>query len=201
MKVKSILAILFLLLVVVLLVTSTIVSSPVDAVSKTVKAADSNRPEAKSADNASQPATVSGENNPQLIPDSIAYMMVFRLLSSHENEMERKRLRGFVRQNLGITDDKEIEAVFRLADDFKRRVSPVDNQINSIKDRYHPSHLPFSNDDRKELKKLKKNKEKIVDDLIANIPRRLSANSKDKLHRNIQERIKKKIKSQDHLSN
>ncbi len=200
MKGKPILSVLFLLVLVVLLVTSTIVNTPVDAVSNTFKLPDPTA-QMKSANNGSQFATVSGENNPQLIPDRIAYLIVFRLLGSYENETEHKRLRGFVKQNLGITDHKEIEAVFRLADDFKQRVSPVENQINLIKDRYHPSHSPFSKDDRKELEELKKDKEKIVDDLIADIPSRLSADGKDKLHRNIQERVKQKIRIQDHLSN
>lgn len=202
MKVKSISSVLLLLVAVVLAATSTTLNSPVSAVSKMAKTAETNHAaEAKSPDGAAEATPVGGENNPLLIPDNVAYMIVFRLLSSHKNEPERRRLHGYVRQNLGITDDKEIEAVFRLADDFKRRVIPVDDQINSIKERYHPSHMPFSRDDRKELEKLKKNKEKIVGELLADIPRRLSANGKDKLHKNIQERVKKKIKPQDHPAN
>ena len=85
MRVKSILSVLFLLVAVVLLVTSTIVNSPVDAVSKTVETAETNPADAKSANSPSQFATISGENNPQLIPDRIAYMMVFRLLGSYGN--------------------------------------------------------------------------------------------------------------------
>lgn len=194
MKVKFILLALFILLVVVVLATSKILNSPVDAIAKTV---ETNRATMQSATSESQFVPVNVENNSQLIPDEVAYSMVFRLLGSHKNDAERKRLRGYVRQNLGITDDDEVEAVFRLADDFKQRTLPVDNQINSIKDRYHPTHSPFSNDDRRKLEKLKKDKKKIVDDLIADIPRRLSENGKEKLHRNLQDRVKQKIKIRD----
>lgn len=197
MKIKFILLMLFILSVVVVLATSKILNSPVDVSAKTVETAETNRTDKKLSSNLAKFATVDSEQNSELIPDRVAYMMVFRLLSSHKNDAERKRLRGYVQQNLGIIDDNEIEAVFRLADDFKQRTLPVDNQINSIKDRYHPTHSPFSNDDRKKLEKLKKDKEKIVDDLVADIPRRLSASGKEKLHRNLQERVKQKIKIRD----
>lgn len=197
MKVMLILLVLFLLAVAAFLTASEISNSSVDAVAKTIESDKTNRALKQSANNEPQFAPVSVENNPQLIPDRVAYLLVFRLLSSHKNDTERKRLRGYVRQNLGITDDNEIEAVFRLADDFKQRTIPIDNQINSIKEHYHPSHSSFSNDDRKKLDKLKKDKEKIVNDLVADLPRRLNQNSKDKLHRNLQERVKQKIKIRD----
>lgn len=197
MKVKFILLVFFLLAVVTLLVTSKIVNSHIDVAAKTVEFDETSGATTQSANNEPQFAPVSVAQNPELIPDRVAYSMIFRLLSSHKNDAEHKRLRGYVRQNLGITDDNEIEEVFRLAGDFKQRTIPVDNQINSIKDRYHPTHSAFSNDDRKKLEKLKKDKEKIVDDLVADIPRRLSANGKDKLYRNLQERVKQKIKIRD----
>jgi len=192
MKVKSILFT-FLILVAVVVAGKLAISS-VDATTKTIKAGEVNQSAITPANHETQLSAVSGENNPELIPDRIAYTMIFRLLSSHKNDAERKRLRGYVQQNLGITDNNEIEAVFRLADDHKQRTLPIDSQINSIKDRYHPSHSPYSNDDRKQIEKLMKDKEKIVNDLISDIPRRLSANGKDKLHRSIQERVKQKIK-------
>jgi len=195
MKVKSIL---FMLLILVALVAAgKLVINSVDATTKTIKTGEFNQSVITSANHETQLATVSGENNPELIPDRIAYTMIFRLLSSYKNDAERKRLRGYVQQNLGITDNNEIEAVFRLADDHKQRTLPIDSEINAIKDRYHPSHSPYSNDDRKQIEKLKKNKEKIINDLISDIPRRLSANGKDKLHRSIQERVKQKIKIKD----
>ncbi len=197
MKVKFILLVFLLLSVVVVLATSKILNSPVDVSAKTVETAETNHTDTEPSNNLSKFTSVRSEQNSELIPDRVAYMMVFRLLSSHKNDAERKRLRGYVQQNLGITDENEIEAVFQLADDFKQRTLPVDNQINSIKERYHPTHSAFSNDDRKKLEKLKKDKEKIVDDLVTDIPRRLSENGKLKLHQNLQEHVKQKIKIRD----
>lgn len=196
MKNKSILLTLLVWSVVaVFFVISRIGNNPIDSTTKTVQAAEINPVITKPINKELKPAA--NPVNPQIVPDRIAYLMVLRLLSSYKDEMERKRLRSYVKQVLGITDDNEIEAVFQLASDFKQRVLPVDNQINSIKDRYHPTHPPFSNDDRKKLDKLKKDKDKIVDDLIRDLPNRLTPNAKDKLHRNIQEKVKGKIKMQD----
>jgi hypothetical protein len=195
MKIKSILFV-FLMLVALVTASKFIINS-VDVTAKTVETSKVNQSVTTPTNHETQFAAVNSGQNSELIPDRIAYLMVFRLLSSYKNEAERNRLRGYVQQNLGITDNNEIEAVFRLADDFKQRTIPLDNQINAIKDRYHPTHSPFNNDDRKKLEKLKKDKEKIVDDLIRDLPNRLSANGKDKLHRNIQEKVKQKIKMQD----
>ncbi len=195
MKIKSILFV-FLILV-ALGASGKLIINSIDATTEVVKASEVNQSILKSANPETQFATTTGGQNPELIPDRVAYMLVFRLLSSHKNDAERKRLRGYVQQNLGITDNNEIEAVFELANDFKQRTLPIDNQINSIKERYHPTHSSFNNDDRKKLEKLKKDKDKIVDDLVADIPRRLNQNSKDKLNRNLQERVKQKIKIRD----
>lgn len=198
MKIKSILLTLLVWSVIAtFFVISRNVNGTVDATSKTFQTIDTDQIIPKSAINKLQAATATNPTNPELIPDRIAYMMVFRLLSSHRNESDRKRLRPYIKQILGITNNNDIEEVFRLADDFKRLTLPIDSQINSIKERYHPAHSPFNNDDRQELNKLKKDKEKIVDDLMDDIPRRLTANGKNKLHRNIQERVKQKIKVKD----
>ncbi len=195
MKVKSILF--TFLILVALVVAGKLIINSVDATTKIIKAGEVNESFITPANHETQSATAIRENNPELISDRVAYTMVFRLLSSHKNDAERKRLRGYVQQNLGITDNNEIEVIFRLANDFKQRTIPVDDQVKLIKERYHPSHSSYSNDDQKQLEKLKKEKEKIVNDLIADIPRRLSADAKDKLHRSIQERVKQKIKIQN----
>lgn len=119
--------------------------------------------------------------------------MVFRLLSSHKNEVERKRLRGYIKQNLGITSEDEIESLFDLANDFKQQSKVIDNNIISIKNRNHPTHS-YNQNDLIQLEKLKKDKEKIIGKLIKEIPRRLTVNGRNKLNQNLQERVKSKIK-------
>ena len=154
MKIKSILFV-FLMLAALVTASKFIINS-VDVTAKTVETSKVNQSVTTPTNHETQFATVNSGQNSELIPDRIAYLMVFRLLSSYKNEAERNRLRGYVQQNLGITDNNEIEAVFRLADDFKQRTTPLDNQINAIKDRYHPTHSPFNNDEQNRLENLEK---------------------------------------------
>ncbi len=219
MKVRLIFFVFFLSVVAALVITGKVMSSPGAAAAnpraKSVRTAESEPPSGISPSSSAcrtgefsflpfkreNPYGLTAEappagNNSQLIPDKVAYLMVFRLLSSHKNDAEKKQLRGYIRQILGIGDDGDAEAVFQLANDFKRRVKPFDNQINSIKDRYHPAHPPLSIADEQRMKRLLRDKEKAVDDLVADIPRRLSAAGKDRLNQSIQERVKAKIKMQ-----
>ena len=124
--------------------------------------------------------------------------MVLRLISSHgDNPKQIKRLRAYIRQNLGITDQNDILAVFRLASDFKQRINPFDIQVTAIKDRYHATgHPAYTQADQQRINKLKLDKERVVNTLIDDIPRRMSANGKDRLNQSVQERVKSKIKIQ-----
>lgn len=180
-----------------LLVIASAIKLVNSSVSATVEPAESNviNPSVTEIPNRkTSPDAVNNETDPASVPDAIAYTMVFRLISSHKTEAEFKRLRGYVQQNLGITDNREIDAVFRLADDFKRRTDPIDDEISFITERYHPNHSPYAHEDQKRLDKLKKDKEKIIYDLAAEMPFRLGETGKNKFHKNVQERVKKKIK-------
>lgn len=218
MKTKSILFVVFLLVLVAFAVTSKVVNNSVEAISelesvKTVKDERSTKPLFQTTCptskfgstlfNSKSSSILASESNfvssdPQLISDRVAYTMVLRLLSSHENDPAKiKRLRGYVEQNLGITNPSDILAVFRLASDFKQRNSPLDNQVNSIKKSYHTlGHPTISQADQQRLDRLKQDKEIVIDDLIADIPRRMSANGKNRLNQSIQARVKSKIRMQ-----
>lgn len=216
MKTKSILLAVFLLGLVAFFVTSKVVNNPVEATSEstqTVKEARQIAPLFQTTClpggfrtalfNLKNPSTLTSESNfgtsnPQLISDTVAYTMVLRLINSHGNDTAQiKRLRGYVEQNLGITDPSDIVAVFRLASDFKQRLRAFDNQITEIKDRYHAlGHPPFSQTDQQRLERLKQDKERAVDNLIAEIPQRMSANGRNQLNQGIQERVKPKIRMQ-----
>lgn len=128
------------------------------------------------------------------VPDDVAYLVVFRMLSSHTNEMKKRQLRGYIEQNLGVTEDGDIEAVFDLADKFKTLIAPIDEEIRSIKESYHPNHYALSQADLNKLKNLDKAKYKVVKDLIKEIPNRLTESSKMSLEHKVEWKIKKKIK-------
>lgn len=217
MKTKSILLVVFLLVLVAFAVTSKVVSNSAEAISESVKTVKDERPitqlfqttclssqfsttlfNVKNPSVDSHRNRIFDSNNPQIISDRVAYTMVLRLLSSHGNDSAKiKRLRGYIEQNLGINDPSDILAVFRLAVDFKQRNKPLDNQVNTIKERYHTlGHPMISQADQQRLDRLKQDKEKVIDDLIADIPRRMSANGKNRLNQNVQERVKSKVRMQ-----
>lgn len=216
MKTKSILFVVFLLTLVAFFGVSKVVNNSVEAISEPVETVKNERPItplfqtscptgkfSPTLFNLKNPQILTsesnfGSSNPQLISDRIAYTMILRLLSSHGNDPTKiKRLRGYVQQNLGINEPSDVLAVFRLAVDFKQRNSPLDNQVNSIKESYHAlGHPTISQTDQQRLDRLKQDKERVVDDLIADIPRRMSVNGKNRLNQSIQERVKSKIRMQ-----
>lgn len=225
MKVRLIFCLLFLLIGVVLVTVSQVISNPVKAVTTTepvkiIKSSENVLFGQSLSDSFLQTSCLMGrgnstpfsfknplfpsqnssfgQNNPLLISDRVAYTMVFRLLSSHKNDPTQiKRLRAYIRQNLGITQESDITAVFSLASNFKQRISPLDNQITAIKDRYHVlGHPPYSQADLQRFATLKQNKERVVDSLITDIPRRMSTEGRNKLNQRIQDHVKARIKIQ-----
>lgn len=195
MRIKLILSVIFLLTIVIFTLTSLNVNSSTDVPSKITSPIQTSLTNLELPNNITSLKPFNDERNAWLISDKVAYTMVFWLLSSYSNDTERKRLTGYIRQNLDIKDNADIEAVFKLAADYKQPISPIDNQITTLKDRYHTiGHPPFSNKDIKQLEKLRKDKEKIIDDLITDIPRHLSRSGKDELNQSIQLRVKPKIK-------
>jgi hypothetical protein len=132
--------------------------------------------------------------NPELIPDYNAYSVVFRLLSSYKNELERGRLTAYIEQVLRVTDKDDIEAMFSIAQEYKNRMSFVEEQADAIKEHYHPTHLPFSEVDLVYLEKLDMVKEAIIGDLIKITSLQIGTKVMDLLHETIQERVKRRIK-------
>jgi hypothetical protein len=66
------------------------------------------------------PGTISGANNPALIPDDVAYSMLFRLISGPRSEAEKLRIKDRIRQmglgkqqcaNCPRSDEADITAV------------------------------------------------------------------------------------------
>ncbi len=99
--------------------------------------------------------TVNGAEHPELIPDNAAYMMLFRLLSNRQSEVEKNSIRAYIRQmglgkqwkcddcppSVGV-GDADIEALLATADEFNRRVSILDAQAAEIKNAMRSDPTP-----------------------------------------------------------
>lgn len=149
--------------------------------------------------------TTDGATQADMIPDRVAYSLLFRFLSGRSTEAEKHRARAYVKMIFGCkdcdskkeTDEEkaataaEIEAFFSIASDFERNVAALDHQARETKG------SPGTKLDKKakdKLVNLKKQKDTFVDSLVASLPSRLGASGVAKLRRYIKEEFKKKIK-------
>jgi hypothetical protein len=154
------------------------------------------------------PGTIDGAKSPKMIPDRVAYMLLFRFISNHrKNETEEKQIREYVRQ-LGLgkqrrcppsvapedcslpdvgSEDADIDALITAAESFQQRVSVLDAQAKEIKDRTWPNPSPET---MAQLTLLQEQKEALADEIIASLPRRLSPGGLQRVVQHINKRLK-----------
>lgn len=136
------------------------------------------------------PSTIDGNVSPELIPDHIAYMMVFRTIALRQNtDFEKNRSRAWAR-SVGL-DDASADKLLAAANKFHMRVSVLDNQVKEIKDRTWPDP---SVQVMEQLNDLQKKKEAIVADIVFSLPTLLGTEVAEKLHQHINSHIKRKVK-------
>lgn len=147
------------------------------------------------------PGTINGAISPELIPDGVAYTLMFRVIGGRQTQAEKNSIRSYLRlAGLGCqtcfdgsttADDAEIDAVVAVADDFWQQTGVLDRQVMEIKDREWPNP---SADVMTQLGELEAQNEAIVAQILASMPHRLSAATMVKLSRHVNERVKHKAK-------
>lgn len=149
--------------------------------------------------------TVDGSTQPDMVPDRVAYSLLFRFLSGRNTEDEKNRARAYVRMIFGCKDcgsekvndkqkaaaEAEVEAFLSIASDFDRHVGALDRQAREVKG--HPG-AKLDNEGRNKLGQLKKQKDTFVDSLVGSLPSRLGASGVAKLRRYMKEEFKQKVK-------
>jgi hypothetical protein len=140
---------------------------------------------------------INGEVTPELIPDHVAYGLVFRLLSDRNTDEEKTRARSYLRMVFGCDDcsererlvsEKHINAFLAVAHAFEERVGVLDRRAQEIW-QVNPSPEVLA-----ELNVLQQQKEIIVAELISSLPARLGPNGARRLHQHITDRVKRKTK-------
>jgi hypothetical protein len=130
---------------------------------------------------------IDGTVHPELIPDNMAYLMLFRLLSNQHTKAQQIRVRSYINQmNLGNAD-----ALLAVVNDFERRVGELDQKAQRIHEENGTNPPPNV---LAQLHDLKEKKEKIVYDIVASLPDRLGQEGAEKCRRHINERVKRKMK-------
>lgn len=141
---------------------------------------------------------INGNENPALIPDSIAYSLLFRFIAGNQDIEAKNRIRHYIRQ-MGLGEcrncnggaegrgtERDLEIFIAEADEFQRRVTTLDQQVAEIKRNNQPSPQV-----RAILTQLQLQKEAIVAEIIASLPNKLTRAGMNKVLLHINERVKR----------
>ena len=139
------------------------------------------------------PGTIDGKKNPELIPDRVVHLALFRAVPEQTTDKSRMLARAYASQILGgcsqckMKDkenyekakkdhDQDIDALLGVAAEFQQRVGALDRQATEIKDRNWPNPSPTV---LEQLAKLQTQKEIIVDELITSLSLKIKIESKN----------------------
>jgi hypothetical protein len=138
------------------------------------------------------PGTINGAETPSLIPDTVAYSLLFDLIANRQTEDEVNRIRSYVEQ-IGL-DETDGETLMAAAQEYYEQVSLLDAQASQINFRAHPQHLPLSAEEQDELRQLELQREAVVNNVIASLSNNLSAGGAAQMRQHIDGRVKRKTK-------
>jgi hypothetical protein len=138
------------------------------------------------------PGTINGAETPELIPDHVAYSLLFDLVANRQTEEEVNHIRSYMEQ-VGL-DAADSDALMAAAQDYYDRVSLLDTQAAEINFRAHPEHLPLSAEEQDELELLENQQQTVVNDVMASLTNSLSAAGAAQMRQHIDERVKRKTK-------
>lgn len=168
-----------------------------NAIKKSASPASSNDRQGKPVLPLDHPGTINGAQQPERIPDRAAYSILFRVLSNRNTEREKQRARAYVRHVLACSkcsktkeDDTDAEAIVALVEEFNLKVKNLDGEVKHLKDKHWPQ--PGAQVMAR-LQEMQAQKDKVMDELISSLPRRLSVNGLGKVKAHIG-RMKTKMK-------
>ena len=154
------------------------------------------------------PGVINGKDNPELIPDHVAYAMLFRLVANRQEESAQRSIRIYVKQIFHCRDcesrlrsgqvtaepagdNPDIDTLIAVAEEHHRRITVLDNEAAKIKGRSWPEPAP---EVMAKLTKLQMENEALTAEIAASLPMRLSAEGMQQLRRFIVEHVKPGIK-------
>lgn len=153
-----------------------------------------------------RPGTINGKLNAEMIPDHVAYAMLFRMVGDRQEESARKSIRDYVAQifrcrgcgadpgtpdSVPGLDNPDIDTLIAAADEHHQRITVLDNEAAKIKGRSWPEPAP---DTLAQLTKLQAENEALTAEIAGSLPARLSAAGMATLRVYIEKRIKPNIK-------
>ena len=137
--------------------------------------------------------TIDGATNPELIPDSVAYSLLFDLIAKRETEKEKRRIKAYIKE-VGLSG-ADVDVLIASAKDFRERVSTLDTQAARINIRTRTNPPPVLTQSQvSQLRQLETQRNLIVESVAAILRNRLSGSGSEKLRLHVNERVKRKTK-------
>lgn len=150
------------------------------------------------------PGTINGAEHPELIPDHVAYAMLFRLIANREEESSQRSIRAYIRQIFRCEDcektpgqgkaqsnNPDIDALLAVAQEHHERIGVLDRQAATLKGRSWPDPAP---EVMAKLTELQTQNDALSAALANSLSHRLSAKGMGSLRQHIVERVKPNIK-------
>lgn len=137
------------------------------------------------------PGTIDGSKNPELIPDEVAFRMLFLAVAEPESATEQQKARARAKIASAGLSDQDTAAFLTLLAEFHKKMSSVLAQNEEIRVR-NPFPSPYGTDWPQGVQ-LRKQMEQNVADTLAALPARLSAEGMTKLRTHL-ENVKRGMK-------
>jgi hypothetical protein len=142
---------------------------------------------------ASEIAIIDGAERPEMIPDRVAYSLLFRLLSSGRNETEKQHLKSYIAR-IELSSDDDINALFSAAAEYARRVNSLDVRVNAIKEQENHHQARRSPTTQQLLQEMQAQYDLTIDEIVNSLSKKLSKDGEVKLNLFMDQRFKKNVK-------
>jgi hypothetical protein len=139
-----------------------------------------------------QQSVIDGADNPENIPDRVAYSLFLRMISGYKNETEKRYVEAYIEQ-MGIANKADAQALLAVAMEFKRRADDIEAEAKKARQRLNES-ATGREAAQATLRQLRLKRDSITDDIMSNLPRRLSQDGEAKVRRFINEQVKRKVR-------
>jgi hypothetical protein len=132
------------------------------------------------------PGTIDGAKYPELIPDSVAYRLLFLAVAEPENATDEQIARARGKINPAGLSETDVEAFLLLLAKFGQGMTSINAQLGTIRDRNPLALSPLSADGQ-QVQVLTRQMDQLVTDTITALPERLSSEGLAKLHDYLQQ--------------
>jgi hypothetical protein len=140
------------------------------------------------------PGTIDGAKDPELIPDDVAYRLLFLAVAEpdHPTPEQSARARAKLRA-AQLSEDDLKNIILAIASDYKRARDALDAQAQNLQLQFPLAHLNPRSVEGHELAQLAKKRDQLALDAVASLQNRLSSEGFRSLKRHI-ETVKRHIK-------